>query len=356
MEIQNYLDNALERLFLNKTELGYWDDSENRIIESLHHDEEWNWNYKSSKNYRYSLFCMGMLLLSKEIYGLNTDKYDDKIKKFLVTIKLNKRKFSNTDLTYGALLSLILGKKIYGLDLIDEETKSLFFKNLEGLLNTTDNQNFLLLIAAKYFQQIYASEKIVELINKVQKRIIKSLHKKFYFDTGDFRAAYHQRIMYTLWGLIFSSPFDNSEEIRNIANGIINFIYENRRLEDNSFIFHPPIYSINYHGIRIPVLSLRSSKYLYACHQTFFVNAINFYRYFYKEEKAFEKEKNHAMEWIWGKNRNNKNLIEVTGIHLPPRFMNLDGNHFLAKENFKGSYEIGSYILSLSEIVFSSKD
>ncbi len=345
--IQNYLNIALERLFKNKDEIGFWDDTENRILECIYHDEKWNWKYKSSNKHRYSLFCLGMLLLSKEIYHLNTDKYNYKIKKYLKKIKINVQSFSSSDLTYGALLSLILGEKIYNLRLITEKTKLLLLENIKRLLKTTDNHDFLLLIAAYYFNQIYPSKKTEGLIKKIQIRLLNSLNS-FYFETGDIRAVYHQRVMYTLWGLIFSSSFSNYEKIKTISRDLIDYFYNNRRFNDNAFLWHPALYFVKFHGIKIPVYNRRSSKYLYECHQTFFANSINIYRYLFNENRAFDKEKHDAIEWIFGKNRNGKNLVNLTGISLPNRVMNLDGNYFVPNGNFKGSYEVGSYVFALS--------
>lgn len=348
MEIINHLNDSLERLFLDKNDLGFWDSSQNRIIEYLWHDEKFNWSYRPNNNYRYSLFCLSFLLLAKEIYGLKTEKYDEKIIKFLHKVKINFSNFSFSDKTYGAYLSLIIGEKIYKISLIDKEILSQFFNSLSILLKTIDNQNFLLLISAYYFNQMYTSSKIEYLIKRVQNRLINSVNRRYFFDTGDLRATYHQRIMYTLWGLIFSSSFGNYDKIRSLSINFIDGFYANRRFEDNAFVFHPSVYSIHYSWIRLPIFSIKSSKYLYECHQTFYANSINFYRYFFKEFDAFNKEKKDSIEWIFGGNRNKENLTYLTGISLPARIMDLNGNYFIKNENFKGSYEIGSYILALS--------
>jgi len=347
------LENALDRLFLDKNALGYWDDSENRIIESLYHDTNWNWKYKPSKSYRYSLFCMSMLLLSKEIYSLNTYKYDEKIKKFLLKIKSVENTFSKSELTYGGLLCLVLGEKIYGLSLVNNNTKSLLIKNIEELLNTNDNQDYLLLIAAYYFDQNFPSVEIPVLIKRIQNRLLSSLNEKYFFDTGDIRAPYHQRVMYTVWGLIFSSSFGNYEKIENSTTQILNHFFIDRKFEDNAFLWCPRMYFIRYRGIKFPVINLNAHNLLFECHQTFYVNSIIFYRHIFQKIDSFYKEKQYAMEWIFGKNRNNENLVDLTGISLPQRLMNLKGNYFIRSENFKGSYEIGSYILALSSFIAS---
>lgn len=345
---KDYLESALTRLFSDINSNGFWDDKSDRIIESLFHDDKWNWEYRPSDNNRYGVFCLGMLLLSKEMYQLNTFKYDDKIKRYLLKIKLNEEIFSSSDLTYGALLSLILGEKIYNLNFITEKTKALFNENLIQLSKSRDNNDFLLLIASYYYYQLYPSVELVSNILKIQKRLLDSLNQKCYFETGDIRASYHQRIMYALWGLIFTSSFGNSTTVKVFSKRIISYFSNNRKLKDNAFIWHSPLYYVKYHGLKIPVYNKRSSEFLFECHQTFYVNSINFYQYFFKDDGAFLKEKQNAMEWIFGENRNSNNIVKLTGLNLPCRIMTWGGSYFVEGEKYKGSYEVGSYILALS--------
>ncbi len=343
-----YLISSLERLFSDIESPGFWDDKNDKIIESLYHDEFWNWKFIPGNNNRYPLFCMGMLLLSREIYGLETLLYDEKIKRFLLKIKSCEETYSSSELTYGALLSLILGEKIYNLKLVTQKTKDLFNESILRLNKSTDNQDYILLIAAYYYHRLYPSDDLVISILKIQKRLLDSLNQKCYFETGDIRASYHQRIMYTLWGLIFTSPFGNSTKVKVFSKRIMSYFYNHRRLKDNAFIWHHPFYLVKYFGIKIPVYNKNPSTFLFECHQTFYVNAINFYQYIYQDKGAFIKEKQQAMDWLFGKNRRATNLVELTGLSLPCRIMTTDGRYFVEGENYKGSYEIGSYILALS--------
>lgn len=345
---KNYLNSSLERVFSNKNDLGFWDDKSDTIIESLFHDEQWNWEFRPSNNNRYSLFCLSMILLSKELYQINTNQYDDKIKKFLFKIKSIEGTLTASDLTYGGLLALILGERIYRIQLITEKTHTLLNENLIRLRKSKDNHDFLLLMATFFYYQQFPSDELVANILKVQERLINALNRNCYFDTGDIRASYHQRVMYSLWGLIFTSHFNNSASVKGFSKRIINYFVNHRKLWDNSFIWHRPMYSIKYYGIKVPVYNKKSSNYLFECHQTFFVNSINFYQYIFNDSGAFIKEKEEAMGWIFGGNRNTTNLVELTGLSLPSRIMTTDGLYFVEGEKYKGSYEIGSYILALS--------
>lgn len=63
---------------------------------------------------------------------------------------------------------------------------------------------------------------------------------------------------------------------------------------------------------------------------------------------VFKKKRKRAMEWIFGANRITKDLTALTGIDLPTRIMDISGKLFIENQMFKGSYEVGSYILALS--------
>jgi hypothetical protein len=291
-----------------------------------------------------------MLLISKEMYHLNTIQYDEKIKRFLLYIKSKEKTFSPSDLTYGALLSLVLGEKIYKLKLITQVTKTLINENLIHLRRSRDNNDYLLLITVYYYHQLYPLEGLITNILKVQERLIDSLNQKCYFETGDIRASYHQRIMYTLWGLIFTAPFGNTIDVKVYSKRILTYFFNNRAFKDHAFMWHSPLYYVKYYGLKIPVYNRKSSEFLFECHQTFYVNSINLYQYFFKDEGAFIKEKQYAMDWIFGENRNGIDLVKQTGIELPCRIMTKKGSFFVEGEKYKGSYEVGSYILALSSL------
>ena len=94
---------------------------------------------------------------------------------------------------------------------------------------------------------------------------------------------------------------------------------------------------------------MKSTKYLFECHQTFFANTINFFNHRFGDS-FFIEERDKAINWIFGENRMGLNLTEVTKLGIPFRIMTTDNKLFVEHENYKGSYEIGSYILALSFI------
>ncbi len=78
---------------------------------------------------------------------------------------------SKSDMSYGALLSLILGYKLYQpkkfkIDIIE----SLFEATLDKIIRITDNQDSLLLISAKYITELTLNRKYEHKIKQLIRR------------------------------------------------------------------------------------------------------------------------------------------------------------------------------------------
>ena len=351
MSYSLYLEKALDRIFTNYNDLGFWDGKEGKIIESLYHDDNWNWMYSHNNNYRYGLFALSMILIGQDIFNLNINTYQKKIIRNLEWIDRNQINFSESDFTYGGLLCLTLGYKNYNLFKNEEKKLITNLKRiLSAVIKQSDNQHYLILIAAKYCIDIFNDQESCDLLKILTDKILDSQSDNGFFLTGDIRAYHHQRTMYTLWGLIFSSWYYKYNEIKETVEKTLMWVWNNRRDGiDDGFTWHPSFYWVpNRYGIKVPIYLPISAKHLFECHQTFFSNAINLYNYRYKEEK-FLKEKNNAIAWIFGNNRINKNLVENTLIDIPSRIMDIDGSLHIKNQQFKGSYEIGSFILSMAK-------
>jgi len=352
---KNHLVNALEIIFREKNLIGFWDSKENKITERLYHDKNWNWKYVEIPQNRYGLFCLSCILMAENYNKINIDIYRNKVKSYLDTIQNNINNYKISDLTYGALLALILGIKLgYLSDNITSKLESILVKSIKLSKELKDNQNFLILIPAFFYLTINNSKEVRENLINLTKYILDSVDKKGLFNTGDLRYCYHQRIMYTIWGLIHASNLCYEKEIYTLVKNLFFYILEHRRQKsiDDAFIWHPKFYFVKNRVkfLPIPIFNYKSSRYLFECHQTFFVNAV----YFFNErfgEKIFINEAFNALEWIFGKNRMQKDLTKITKISIPARIMTFDGNLFIKNENYKGSYEIGSYILALSFLI-----
>lgn len=348
---KNYLLTALKRLFLDKSQLGFWDEESGRIIERLYHDKNWNWKYVDNNQYRYGVFCLSCLLLSKKYTKLDLNSYNEKIQLYLNFILRKLNNLAKTDLTYGALLALTLGNE-FGLINIDNKIiEKKLVETCDYAINSFDNQNALILIPISIFLSSNISLKLKSKFEKLIQKYLISIDKNGLFQTGDLRYCYHQRLMYTLWGLIHSSRYYYTDEIYNAAKKTLSYVWNTRRQSDtdNAFLWHPQFYLVKNRikYIPLPIINIKSSRYLFECHQTFFANAINFFNNQFNEKFMIE-ERDKAISWIFGENRMNLDLTKITNLDIPCRIMSKNKNLFIAGENYKGSYEIGSYILALS--------
>lgn len=347
-----YLAQALNRIFLDIEHLGFWDANNTRIHSKLIFDNNMNWTVSSDTSDRYGVFTITMILLSKIFNDLDISKYESKIISYLIYIKNKILNYSKSDITYGAFNALVLGQILFpekGEDCKVELLKTYQFLKKE-MNSITNNEDALALIGLNlYYKNLNKDKDVLNYIEVLVESLLKKQNKNGFFLTGDIRAVYHQRIMYTLWGLAFASINTHKDKIKLAIEKSLEYIWNNRRdKKDNAFIWHPLFYIIKTKSrIYFPIISPKSVRYLFECHQTFFANAITFYQHFYQTIK-YSDYKQKVLEWIFGKNRIKKNLSEITGIGIAARIMDTSGNLFIQGQQFKGSYEIGSYILALS--------
>jgi hypothetical protein len=291
-----------------------------------------------------------MILLANKLFGLNLDYYKAKIALYLKYIANNFYEYKKSDLTYGALNSLVLG---HILKLIDakEKVENRIYYIMKEIPQVRDNQDALLLIALSFYLREISpqNKKVFNYLLQIVKHLIGTQRRDGSFQTGDIRAVYHQRMLYVSWGLALVSPLFLKEEIKKVVEITIQYIWDHRRdKKDDGFLWHPKFYFVkNIHNIPLPIASIKSSRYLFECHQSFFVNAINFYQYFFNN-RLFEDYKSRALDWIFGANRLNLNLVEINHIGLPIRLMDNNGNIFIKNQMFKGSYEVGNFICALA--------
>ena len=186
--INNYISNALNQLFMDKSKNGFWNEEEGKIEERIYHDRNWNWKYVDHKGYRYGLFCLSTILLAVEYNNLDLDIYSNKIQRYLAWTQHNVQILSISELTYGALLSWTLGIK---LKLINEEShlilEELLIKSINESISSRDNQNFLVLISAYYYSSLFDSQRVKEKFVLLIEKILKNTGINGLFQTGDLK-------------------------------------------------------------------------------------------------------------------------------------------------------------------------
>ncbi len=356
MNRTQYLILALDRLFTSIKKNGFWDDERQRIHGRLNCDANWAWKVDKDLSDRYGVFALSMLFFAKRINSLDTKKYDEKILNYLQHIEREIGSYSKSTLTYGAWTSLVLGKELYPNVVSAKVISQCFDRIMKGDNAITDNQDALFFIGVSHYLKALAKEgnkdvfvSAQERVRSLARKLLDSQDKDGFFQTGDLRALHHQRTLYVLWGLMAISEHMFKAEIKTAVEKSIEYLWNNRReKQDGGFLWHPSFYWVKSRfQIKVPAWLPKSTNYFFECHQTFFANTIILYQHFYETCK-YENEKMLALNWIFGKNRINKNLTEATGLDIPSRIMTKDGRLFVEGNAFKGSYEVGSYIFALS--------
>ena len=75
-------------------------------------------------------------------------------------------------------------------------------------------------------------------------------------------------------------------------------------------------------------------------------NHLFFYQTFFTDYQWDEKRQ-LSFQWIFGQNRLGTDMTEVTNLGIPARIMDTSGKLFIHNQNFKGTYELGSFLLQL---------
>jgi hypothetical protein len=349
---KEFLSKSMDRIFLSTEKLGFWDDKNSRIHSRLDCTKDWEWEVNPDPSDRYGVFTISLILLAKFQHGLDISAYEAKITAYLNYIKGEILSYEKSNITYGAFNALVLGQLLFenqGYDFKKEIQASYqLLKNQISVIS--NNEDSLALIGLSlYYKHINNDKEVLKYIERLVESLLGSQNTKGFFLTGDIRGVYHQRTMYTLWGLAFASDITHKKEIKLAIEKSIQHVWDFRRDgKDNAFLWHPLVYNSRKKSkIPLPILSPVSVNYLFECHQTFFANAVSFYQYFYKTEK-FSDYRYKALDWIFGENRMKTNLVEITKIDIPARIMSRKGELFIKNNYFKGSYEVGSYIFALA--------
>lgn len=327
----------------------FWDSKNQKISSKLMVDENGQWYASEDEQDRYGLFTIFCVLFAKDAFQLDTQPYDDKILAYLHYIKKKAKNLKRSDLTYGAFNALVLGQIHYKKQVsLEKEIHNCLWRLMNEIVRVKDNHDILMLIGLWLFLEKMAPEHSVRLyLDGLVSTFLKSQDRNGVFQTGDLRAPYHQRLMYSMWACAIVAQSMHTESIHFSMQKTIDFVWKNRRgRQDNGFIWHEPVYIVkSILGMPVPVVSFRSTAYLFSCHQTFFITAVNLYNKTFQESK-YLREKRLALEWITGDNRIGKNLIEVSGIGMPARIVTRNGQLKVSGQHFLGSYEVGAHILA----------
>lgn len=171
----------------------------------------------------------------------------------------------------------------------------------------------------------------------------------FAFDNHTTRR--HQNQMYTCWGFARAIAVTGQPGyLENVAR-VLEYTIENRMRSDGAFIWEDVSVPRRVRRATTKRLGFRPPHwdFLYECHQTFFVNAVAEY-YAAGGTRDFDREVGRAMAWIYGESSRG-DLVEASGLGVPLRFLTVDDRLDIADQMYKGSYEVGSYLMALTNLL-----
>jgi len=350
LDYRQYLVLALESLFRDKSDGGFWDSDLGSIIRQKNMNSDLTWKDNSTVDLRYAPFALMGALIYRHFS--NDSKFDDKILKNIDYIKNNLDHAGITDLHYGIFTSLVFGYGIYQQEDCLEMCINIIKQTDKKVSKIKNNELSLIVWGYSWLYEFYKREdefkrNLFSKIRNYSDFLIQSQDNKGVFQTGDIRAMLHQRIMYVLWSLAKASEVTGELKYLRKIEKSLNYVKDKRMTSDNGFIWYPKFHFVKYGFIKIPIFAPRQAKWFFECHQTFFVNACQLY-YQAGGRLDYTNSEKKAMEWIFASNVKKINLVTHSKIGIPFRIMHENGDLFVKDENFKGTYEIGSYIMALT--------
>ena len=172
----------------------------------------------------------------------------------------------------------------------------------------------------------------------------------FAFDNGTTRR--HQNQLYALWGLCRAIRVTDRPGYLDTVERVLDYTVEQRMRPDGAFLWEdvPLRRRAGRELLRRLGWPPPHWDFLYECHQTFFVVAVAAY-YAAGGERSYDREVRRAMGWLFGNNQFGVDLTELSGIGVPMRQLTVDGRIDVPDQQFKGSYEVGSYLLALTNLL-----
>ena len=171
----------------------------------------------------------------------------------------------------------------------------------------------------------------------------------FAFDNHTTRR--HQNQMYALWGLCRAVEATGADGYLGVAETVLDATLDRRMRQDGAFLWEDVPLRARLKGEAAKRLGYWPEywEYLFECHQTFFVNAVASY-YAAGGEGRYDQAVGRAMAWVYGDNPRGEDLVAASGIGVPLRQTTIDGRIGAPDQSFKGSYEVGSWVLALTRL------
>ncbi|MHA1659811.1 MAG: hypothetical protein ACTSUT_11920 [Promethearchaeota archaeon] len=371
-EYKNYITIAIDLLFTDcngRNKIGFWDPIDRRIIKKLDFIGGNLWKADKAIEYRYGPFALMGVLYCRLSNFKFARPYDTKVHEYLhfLISKIQKDGQLDAD-SSGWNHALVLTCLCVGYLNFKKEHPKEADRYLSNALKVyeycsrvwkhdtiSNNHDLFLLWAYTWLYDALKSAQRYRECSQIKKEIeifadwlCQIQDKKGIFQTGDPKAHFHQRMMYPLWGLGRAAKILDKKLYLSAIERTLDYVLCSRCEKDGAFIWYPP----NMKNRIIAFLMPKASKNLFfECHQTFFVNSVEQYYVGNGTNNKYLADEISAMNWIFKTNRRKVNLARECNLGVPWRVMDSNGKIDIKGQKFKGSYEVGSYIMALTDII-----
>ena len=354
---EQLIQDALETVFKSVDDGGFYAAASGvyPILEYALNEDNIMYRPSNGRYWRYNPFLMMGVLYTRFYVQSDWIKlYDNNIQKQLQIFitKLAKKDIKSLcSYSLGPLMvSFAFAYKIYG--------SQKYLDVINSILNNTDfrvktNEDAFLLLGLSHIYEFipdYCSN-LLDKINTLTYDILKHQNDRGLFVFKGITSKRHQNQMYTLWALNSALKILDVDDMEPIRKNI-EYTITNRLEKDAGIIWEDeiPFYIKTYHNFR----TIRYWEYYFECHQCFFAHAIFEYSRL-SHDDTYNSYAKKALEWIFGENRFNIDLLNVSGLNLPHRIIDVNGNLHVKGQYFKGTYEIGGYLMAITDYLCEAK-
>lgn len=359
MQYQEYLDSALACLFRPVAENGFWDENDEKILRALDYDivdgdsdeNEFSWTPDDRESWRYAPFAL-MGAMQWRASPLAHGKYDEKIERalayFAEKIETDLREMPSYGI--GPLIcAFALAADVF--DPVHENVARELFEHSRERFDFTHAEDSLLAYGWSYLAARESGTEVCDALSVALSRMNSRLTPEGLFEFDNHTTRRHQNQMYACWGFARAIECTGQTGYLENVERVLNYAIDHRMREDGAFIWEDVSLPRRVRRGTTKRLGFRPPhwNFLYECHQTFFVNAVAHY-YRAGGERDYDREVARAMSWIYG-DSSRGNLVELSELGVPMRFLTVDDRLDIPDQMYKGSYEIGSYLMALTNLL-----
>lgn len=357
LDYERNLERALDCLFRPTERNGFWDTNDGKFIRALEYsmtDEGVSWEHDGRVLWRYAPFAL-MGVMQWRVSSIGHSQYDEKIIQELTYFEQQIRQNN----AYKQMPSYGIGPLILSFSLAARTFADENYENIAWNLYKYSIEEFdfnhaedsLLVYGWTYLYEHNADDALRADIDDALWQLIEQITSEGLFSFENETTRRHQNQMYALWGLCRAIEVTNKPGYLDSVEQVLDYTIKHRMRSDGAFIWEDVPLWRRLLAYPRKITDLRPShwRFLYECHQTFFVNAIAHY-YQAGGSKNYDRSVRRAMAWIYGNNNRNEDLVNHSGIGVPMRQMTTDNRITVSDQMYKGAYEIGSYVMALTEL------